>query len=358
MIVGAGIYGAVFAEQMTRNKKKCLIIDKRSHIAGNCYTKKQNNIDVHVYGCHIFHTNKKEIWDYVNKFCEFNNYKHTVKVKYKNKVFSFPINLLTLHQIWGVTSPDEALKKLENVKIKIDTPKNMEEWCLANIGKELYEIFVKGYSIKQWNEDPKNLPASIVKRIPIRLNFNDNYYEDGSYQGIPKNGYTEMVQNMIEKCDLDLEVDFFKIKDWKKYAKKLIFCGPIDQFFNYEFGKLDYRSLRWESEWLNGDFQGCSQVNYTEQEIPYTRITEHKHFNNKNQDKTFISKEYPANYSETNEPYYPINNFANNEMYSKYKRILEKNNNILISGRLGKYKYLDMDDCVALAISESVKELS
>jgi len=354
LIVGAGIYAAAFVENAKKFKKTCMVIEKRNHLAGNCFTEIIEEIDVHKYGCHIFNTRNKSIWNYVNQFGEFNNYKHTGKVTYKNKIYSFPINLMTLNQIWGIKTPSEATKKLQDVKVKIDNPQNMEEWCLANIGKELYDIFIKDYSTKQWGKSPKSLPSSIIKRIPIRLTFDDNYYGDDSFQGIPKDGYTNLIKNMFGDVKIELETDFFNIKhNWEKYAKQLVFCGPIDKFYDYEFGKLQYRSLKWDNIRLNGDYQGCSVMNFNDDSESYTRIIEHKHFNYKKQNKTIISKEYPVSFTGNNEPYYPINDALNNEIYHRYNKI--KNKNILITGRLGKYKYLDMDDCISLALKESRK---
>jgi UDP-galactopyranose mutase len=358
LIVGSGIYGATFAELMKKAKKSCWIVEKRNHIAGNCFTNKFEDIDIHVFGPHIFHTNKKEVWDYLNNFCSFNNYRHSGKVRYKDKVYSFPINLMTMNQLWGVTNPEEAEIKLQKVRYKINNPKNMEEWCLSQIGEELYEIFIKDYSTKQWGKNPRDLPASIVKRLPVYLNFNENYYKNDQYQGIPSNGYTEMISNMIGDTKVDLCLDFFEIKnEWKKYADKLVYCGPIDQFYNYNFGKLDYRSLAWKTEIKEGDFQGCSVMNYTDLDNKFTRAIEHKHFNFKNQKKSVITYEYPNEYSENVEPYYPINDDINNKKYFEYSKILEKEKDIIITGRLGKYKYFDMDDCVSLAFKEVEKEL-
>ena len=359
LIVGAGIYGSVFAELMKRFNKKCWVIEKRNHIAGNCYTNKFEDIDIHVFGPHIFHTNKKDVWDYVNKFCEFNNYRHSAKAKHQNKVYSFPINLMTINQLWGISDPKEAEEKLEKVRYKIENPKNMEDWCLSQIGEELYEIFIKDYSQKQWGKHPRELPASIIKRLPIYLNFNDNYYKDDPYQGIPNNGYTNMISNILDGTKVDLCFDFYEIKNkWKNYAKKLIFCGPIDQFFNYEFGKLEYRSLAWKTEVKKGDFQGCAVMNYTDLDNKFTRIIEHKHFNYKCQESSVITYEYPNAYSEDTEPYYPINDKINDIKYKKYRSLLENEKNVIVSGRLGKYKYLDMDDCISLAFKEVEKELS
>lgn len=354
LIVGAGLTGSVIAEQLTKKNKKCMIVDKRSHIAGNCYTKEEKDIDVHVYGCHLFHTNKKEIWDYLNQFTEFNNYKHTGKVNFNNRVFSFPINLMTMRQLWGINTPQEAENKIKKIQVPIQNPKNMEEWCLSQIGKELYEIFIKEYSTKQWGKHPSLLPASIVKRIPFRLDYNEDYFHNSLYQGVPKKGYTNLVSNIIGDVKVELEVDFFKI-DWKKYAKKLVFCGCIDQFFNYTFGKLDYRSLRWDNEVHKGSYQGCGVMNYTGLEVDYTRIIEHKYFNNKNQNDTIISKEYPMPFIDTNEPYYPINDLKNNSIYAKYNKLVKQYPDVLITGRLGKYKYIDIDDCISIALKQSEK---
>ncbi|RDJ35113.1 MAG: UDP-galactopyranose mutase [Crenarchaeota archaeon] len=352
LVVGAGIYGAVFAERIKNQGKTALVIDKRPHIAGNCYTKPVENIHVHQYGPHIFHTNKKEVWDYLNKFTQFNSYRHTGKASYQGRIFSFPINLMTFQQIWGIKTPAEATQKLQDLCIPIENPKNMEEWCLSKIGPLLYEMFVKHYSIKQWKKHPKDLPASIVRRIPIRLTFNEDYYEHALYQGIPVGGYTNMIKNMLDGVSVELGVDFNEIKSrWKDYAQKLVYCGPIDQYFDYEFGELEYRSLRWDTQVFDGDYQGCSIINYTGPNVGYTRCIEHKHFEFDKHEKTVVSWEHPTSWKETKEPYYPINDEQNNQKYQSYKAL--KSNDVLISGRLGKYKYLDMDDCVALALKES-----
>jgi UDP-galactopyranose mutase len=354
LICGSGLVGSVFARKMTDAKKKVLIVEKRNHIAGNCYTEKINNINVHMYGCHIFHTNKKNVWDYVNQFSEFNDYKHKGIVNYKNKIFSFPLNMMTFCQLWGITSPQEAIEKINSDKVIFENPKNLEEWCLSNVGKEIYEKFIKHYTEKQWNCDPKYLPSSIIKRIPVRFTFNDDYFHDSIYQGIPVNGYTKLVENIVDGIKVELETDLFKI-DWKKYANKLIYCGPIDQFYNYEFGKLDYRSLTWEHKELSGDFQGTSVVNYTDNQSKFTRIIEHKYFDKIENKNTIISYEYPKNLNETNEPYYPINNELNNSLYQKYKKI--NNDSVVFTGRLGTYKYIDMDDAISMAIKLAEKEL-
>ena len=359
LVVGSGIFGATFAQQAKEKGKSVLVIDKRDHVAGNVYTKSKNGINVHMYGCHIWHTAKKEVWDYVNRFVSFNNYRHKGIVNFKGKIYSFPINLMTLSQLWGVTTPEQAKIKIQEEIVPCQSPKNMEEWCLSVIGKTLYETFIEGYSTKQWNKHPKELSASIVKRLPIRMTFNDDYFHDLTYQGIPIGGYTTMVDNMLDGIKVELGLDFDKIKTkWKDYADKLVFCGGIDNYFNYEFGELEYRSLRWETEELAGDYQGHSCINYTDLETPFTRIIEHKHFENPDHEKTIISKEYSVDWKETKEPYYPINNEKNNSLYQKYRELSKNEKNVIISGRLGSYKYLDMDDTIDMALRTASKELS
>ena len=250
LIVGGGLYGSVFAHEMTKNGKKCLVIEKRNHIGGNCYTEKKDNINIHKYGAHIFHTDSRKIWDWVNQFTEFNNYQHTLKVNYKNKIYSFPLNLLTFSQIWGTTTPDETIKKIKSVVVENQNPKNLEEWILSQVGEEIYEIFIKGYTTKQWNIDPKNLPSSIIKRIPIRLNFNDNYFFD-EFQGIPVDGYTKMFDRILEGIEVKTNVDYFKEKNYyNSISKKIVYTGKIDEFFGYEYGELEYRSLKFETKKL------------------------------------------------------------------------------------------------------------
>lgn len=354
LVVGAGMYGSVFAERMKNKGKSVLVIDKRSHIAGNCYTEEVDGVHVHRFGSHIFNTGKKYVWDYINNFTRFNSYRHTGKVNYYGKIYSFPINLMTLSQLWGVTTPKEATQKLLEVRKNISNVENMEDWCLSQIGEELYEIFVKNYSTKQWGRSPRDLPASIIKRIPIRLTYNEEYYENAPYQGIPIGGYTNLFVNLLDGIKVELGTDFASIKnDWRKYAKNLVFCGPIDYFFDHEFGELEYRSLTWETKTFEGDYQGCSIMNYNDPCTKFTRIVEHKHFDNNNQDKTVVSWEYPASWKDTQEPYYPIVDKLNKNRLKEYKALANRQNNILISGRLGKYSYIDMDDCIAMAIKES-----
>lgn len=356
LIVGSGLFGATFAQQVKEKGKSVMVIDRRDHIAGNVYTKNVNGINVHKFGCHIFHTDKKDVWDYVNRFVSFNNYRHKGIVNFKNKIYSFPINLMTMSQLWGISTPEEAIKKIKEEIIPNSNPQNMEEWCLSVIGKTLYETFIEGYSTKQWNKHPKELSASIVKRLPVRYTFNDDYFHDSTYQGIPIGGYTKMVENMLEGIKVEINTDFSSIKNkWKDYAKKLVYTGGIDNFYDYQFGELEYRSLKWEHEELKGDFQGHSVINYTDLETPFTRIIEHKYFEKPDAKNTIISKEFSVDWRETKDPYYPINNDKNNKMYQKYRSIAKKDKDIIISGRLGSYKYIDMDDTISMALKISKK---
>jgi UDP-galactopyranose mutase len=358
LIVGSGLFGSVFAHEMTKAGKKCLIIEKRNHIAGNCHSENKDGINVHTYGPHIFHTNDKGIWEWINQFTSFHSYKHSPKVNYKNKMYSFPINLMTLNQIWGVNTPEEAKQKLDEVRIKNDNPKNLEEWILSQVGKDIYETFIKGYTQKQWNKDPKELPTFIIKRLPIRTNFDDNYFFD-KYQGTPVGGYTQIFEKMLEGIEVKTNVNYFENKEyWNSLANKVVFTGKIDEFFDYQFGELEYRTLRFDNRKVETeDYQGCSIVNYTDFNIPYTRITEHKHFENSKSDVTWITTEYPKDYEKGDVPYYPINDDKNNSMYEKYKD-LSKESNIIFGGRLSEYKYYDMHQIIGSALSKVKKELN
>ncbi len=358
LIVGSGLFGSVFSHEMTKAGKKCLIIEKRNHIAGNCYSENKDGINVHTYGPHIFHTNDKGIWEWINQFTDFHNYKHTPKVNYKDKIYSFPINLMTLNKIWGVNTPEEAKKKLEEVRIKNDNPKNLEEWILSQVGQDIYETFIKGYTQKQWNKDPKELPTFIIKRLPIRTNFDDNYFFD-KYQGIPVGGYTQIFEKMLEGIEVKTNIDYFENKEyWNSLANKVVFTGKIDEFFNYQFGELEYRTLQFDNRKVETeDYQGCSIVNYTDFNVPHTRITEHKHFENSKSDVTWITTEYPKDYEKGDVPYYPINDDKNNSMYEKYKE-LSKESNIIFGGRLSEYKYYDMHQIIGSALSKVKNELN
>jgi UDP-galactopyranose mutase len=356
LIVGSGLFGSIFAREMTDVGAKCLIIDKRFNIGGNCYTTDEGGIHVHNYGPHIFHTSSDYVWDYINKFAKFNNYINRPKVIYKNKLYSFPINLFTLYQLWGVKTPEEAEKKLNEVKVKIKDPKNLEEWILSQVGEEIYQTFIYGYTKKQWGRHPNELPSFIIKRLPIRLSHDDNYYED-KYQGIPIGGYTQIFQKLLNNIPVETGVDYFSDREkLNSMAKKIVYTGGIDEFFNYEHGILEWRSLKFESEILNiDDFQGNAIVNYTEETIPYTRICEHKHFEYGKQKHTVITKEYPQNWDKTKEKYYPINDEKNNELYKIYKeKINEKK--YIFGGRLADYKYYDMHQVIGSALIRSKKE--
>jgi len=359
LIVGSGIFGATFAQQAKEKGKSVLVIDKRDHIGGNVYTKNVNGVNVHAYGCHCWHTDKKEVWDYVNRFTKFNNYRHKGIVNFKGKIYSFPINLMTMSQLWGVTTPEQARSRVLEEVVPCERPTNMEEWCLSVIGRTLYETFIEGYSTKQWNKHPRDLPAAIVKRLPVRFTFNDDYFHDLTYQGIPIGGYTKMVDNMLDGIKVELGTDFASMKNnWRDYADRLVYCGGIDSYFDYEFGELEYRSLRWEHEHLKGDFQGHSCVNYTDAEVPYTRIVEHKHFENPECENTVVSREYSVDWRETKDPYYPMGDDRNGELYRKYRRLADNEKDVVISGRLGSYKYLDMDDTISMALKTAEKEMS
>lgn len=356
LIVGSGLFGAVFAYEMKKNGKTCLVIEKRQHIGGNCFTEKRDNINIHMYGAHIFHTNDVEIWNWINQFSEFNSYQHKVKVNYGGKIFSFPINLFTLHQLFGVNTPKEALKVLNNIKhVNIGTD-NLESWILSQVGYEIYDIFIKDYTTKQWNTDPKNLPSSIIKRIPIRLNFDDNYFSD-KYQGIPVDGYTKIFEKIFDGIEVRTNTDYFENREYfNSIANKIVFTGKIDEFFDYQFGKLEYRSLTFKHEKIESkDFQGCSVINYTKKDIPFTRICEHKHFENSKSDVTWITKEYPKDSKDNDIPYYPINNDANNRIFAKYKDLTKNHKNVIFGGRLAEYRYYDMHQVIGSALKK-VKE--
>lgn len=353
IIIGSGLFGCTFANLAKNDKKKCLIIEQKHHPFGNCYTESQHSIHIHKYGPHIFHTNCKKIWEYVNRFSEFNSYINRPKISYNNKIFSFPINLMTFYQLWNIQTPADAIKKIESVRIKYDRePLNLEEWILSQVGEEIYYTFIYGYTKKQWNTEPKNLPSFIIKRLPIRFNYNDNYYFD-KYQGIPVSGYTQMMSNMVEGIDIILETNYFDNRNyWDNLGKQIIYTGPIDDFFDQQFGKLCYRSLRFEHETYNmNDFQGNAIINYTDYNVPYTRTIEHKHFTfSDNNNITVITKEYPDNDNGTNDKYYPINNEINNSLYQQYRVLANKiSHKYIFGGRLAEYKYYDMHQIIASA---------
>ena len=364
LIVGAGLFGATFAYEMKKNGKTCVVIDKRDHIAGNNYTKEQNGINVHKYGAHIFHTSNKAIWDYVNQFAEFNNFVNSPVACYKDELYNLPFNMNTFSKMWGIKTPKEA-REMIDAQIKeagITEPKNLEEQAISLAGKDVYEKLVKGYTEKQWGRDCKDLPAFIIRRLPLRFTYDNNYFND-RYQGIPVGGYTQIVEKMLDGIEVHLCTDF------KEYASlnedgvyenakgnlfdKVLYTGMIDEFFDYKLGELEYRSLRFEEETLVGEdnYQGNAVVNYTEREIPYTRIIEHKHFEFGKQEDTVITREYPAEWKKGDEPYYPLNNDKNAALYEKYCALAKDKKNILFGGRLGQYKYYDMDKVLEAALA-------
>ena len=366
IVVGAGLYGAVFAREAFERGKKVLILERRNHIAGNIYTEKIEGINVHKYGAHIFHTNNKMIWDYVNKYAEFNRFTNSPIANYKGKLYSLPFNMYTFNKMWGVVTPEEARARIENQKKEIlEMPKNLEEQAIHLVGRDVYEKLIKGYTEKQWGRECKDLPAFIIKRLPVRFTFDNNYF-NALYQGIPIGGYTRMVSNLLAGIEVRLGTDYLKCKEYyDKLAKKIIYTGAIDAYFEYKLGTLDYRSIRFENEILDiPNFQGNAVVNYTDRETPWTRIIEHKWFefgkdeNGNDLPKTIISKEYSSEWHLDDEPYYPVNDDKNTSLYNYYKRLSQKEPNVIFGGRLGEYRYYDMDQVVEASLLRAEKELS
>ena len=355
LIVGAGLYGAVFARELTRQGKACLVIDRRDHIAGNIYTENVSGINVHKYGAHIFHTSDKEVWDYVNQFAEFNNYINSPIAIYKDELYNLPFNMNTFSKMWGIRTPAEAKAKIAQqvAELNITDPQNLEEQALSLVGTDVYTKLVKGYTEKQWGRDCKELPAFIIKRLPCRFISDTNYYND-RFQGIPMGGYTAMVEKMLEGVEVRLNTDFFDlVKAEPNIAKTIVYTGCIDEYFGYKLGCLNYRSVRFETEELPmEDFQGNAVVNYTEREVPYTRIIEHKHFEFGKQPTTVISREYSAEWKPGMEPYYPVNDAENGALYAKYKELADAEGNVIFGGRLGQYKYYDMDKVIRAALDD------
>ena len=358
LIVGAGFFGAISAYELTKKGYKCLVIEKRNHIAGNCYTENVEGINVHKYGAHIFHTNDQEIWDYVNALVEFNRYTNSPVAMNNGKLYSLPFNMNTFYQIWGVKTPKEATDKIaeQTEKYKDITPKNLEEQALKLVGDDIYKLLIKEYTEKQWGVKATELPAFIIKRLPVRFTFDNNYFND-RFQGIPMGGYTKIFEKLLEGIEVQLETDFFENRAYfENIAENIIYTGPIDKFFNYEAGKLNYRSLRFENETLEMEnFQGNAVVNYTSHEEAFTRIIEHKHFEFGTQEKTIITREYPQDWNENLEPYYPVNDEVNNTIYNAYKKIAEALQNVIFGGRLAEYKYYDMHQIVGSALAKMKK---
>ena len=364
LVVGAGLFGATFAYEAAKRGKRVKVIEKRDHIAGNIYTKEIDGIQVHQYGAHIFHTSNKKVWDYVNQFAEFNRYTNSPVANYKGEMYNLPFNMNTFSQMWGVRTPAEAMAKINEQRQEMagKEPQNLEEQAISLIGRDIYEKLIKGYTEKQWGQKATELPAFIIRRLPVRLVYDNNYFND-TYQGIPVGGYTQIVEKMLNSDLIDVEtgVDFFDKKDeYLKDYPKIVFTGMIDQFFDYQLGELQYRSLHFETEEKNvGNYQGNAVINYTDAETPYTRIIEHKHFEfgKGDKDKTVITREYPADWHRGDEPYYPINNQRNNELYKQYAKLAsEEANNVIFGGRLGQYRYYNMDQVLHAALTAVNKE--
>ncbi len=361
LIVGAGLYGSVFAREATKAGKKCLVIDRRPHIGGNIYTEKVEGINVHKYGAHIFHTSDEQIWNYVNGFARFNNYINSPIARYKDELYNMPFNMNTFTKLWrDVFTPQQAKARIEEQRRaeNITEPKNLEEQALSLVGRDVYEKLIKGYTEKQWGRSCDKLPAFIIKRLPLRWTFDNNYFND-RYQGIPEGGYTQMVEKLLEGVEVKLNTDYKEfVKANGKVAKTVVYTGAMDEYFDYSLGRLEYRTVRFETEVLECDnYQGNAVVNYTEREVPYTRIIEHKHFEFVNSDKTVISKEYPSEWTPEQEPYYPVNDQKNTQLYQQYLQLAKKEKNVIFGGRLGNYTYYDMDKVIAKALSDVKQQL-
>jgi len=360
LIVGSGLFGSTFAHEAKKRNKKVLVIDKRNHLGGNVYCENIENINVHKYGAHIFHTNDKRIWDYVNSFCEFNNYINSPIANFKGQLFNLPFNMNTFYQMWGTTTPEQAIKKIEEQKkeFNISNPENLEEQAISMVGKDIYEKLIKGYTTKQWGTSPKNLPAWIIKRLPLRFIYDNNYFSD-RYQGIPIGGYNKIINGMLDGVETRCEVDFFENKNfWESLAHKILYTGKIDQFFDYDLGELEYRGLKFEHKVLEtSNFQGNAVVNFTDSEIPYTRILEHKHFEFGTQPKSVVTYEYPITPKRNEESYYPVNDERNNNLYRQYKeKAQELRHKYIFGGRLAEYKYYDMHQVIGSALHKSNEE--
>lgn len=356
LIVGAGLFGAVFAHEANKKGKKVLVIDKRNHAGGNVFCENVEGINVHKYGAHIFHTNDKGIWDYVNSFVEFNRYTNTPVAVWKNELYNLPFNMNTFYQLWKVKTPQEAKDKIQSQieQLNIEEPANLEEQALSLVGTDIYEKLIKGYTEKQWGRSATELPAFIIKRLPVRFTYDNNYFND-KYQGIPIGGYNKLVEGLLQNIEVRLSVDYFEDREgWNSLADNIVFTGKIDQFYDFRFGQLEYRSLRFEHETLEKEnHQGNAVVNYTEREVPYTRIIEHKHFEFGTQPKTVVTKEYPEEWTSEKEPYYPINDAKNSGTFKKYQELADKETNVIFGGRLAEYRYYDMHQIIGSALKKS-----
>jgi len=358
LIVGAGLYGAVFARELTQRGKSCLVIDRRNHIAGNIYTEKMAGINVHKYGAHIFHTSDREVWEYVNQFAEFNNYVNSPLAVYRDELYNLPFNMNTFSKMWGIRTPKEARQMIERqvAELGITEPQNLEEQALSLVGTDVYTKLIKGYTEKQWGRDCRELPAFIIRRLPCRFTYDNNYFND-RWQGIPIGGYTQMVEKMLEGADVLLQTDYFDlIREQPEIAHTVVYTGCIDEFFGYRLGALKYRSVRFETEELpEENYQGNAVVNYTDREVPYTRVIEHKHFEFGKQPTTVISREYSAEWKPGLEPYYPVNDAENSALYAQYQQLAAQQENVIFGGRLGQYRYYDMDKVIRAAMDEVKK---
>lgn len=356
LIVGAGLFGSVFAHEAKKKGKTCLVIDKRNHLGGNVYCENVEDINVHKYGAHIFHTSDKKIWDYVNNLVEFNHYINSPIANYNGELYNLPFNMNTFYQLWGVKTPEEAKNKIqEEIKeLNITNPQNLEEQAISLVGKDIYFKLIKGYTEKQWGRKATDLPAFIIKRLPVRFTYDNNYFND-KYQGIPIGGYNKLIEALLDGIETMTDQDYFENSgQWNAKAETIVFTGRIDEFFGFKYGKLNYRSLKFESQTLDTDnFQGNAVINYTDSETPYTRIIEHKHFEFGKQKKTVITKEYPQEWEEGKEPYYPVNDTINNDLFIKYRDLADKETNVIFGGRLAEYKYYDMHQIIASALKKA-----
>ena len=360
LIVGSGFFGSICAHELKKLGKRCLVIDKRNHIGGNCHTENRDEINVHIYGPHIFHTNSEKVWMWINQFVNFNNFVFRPVANYKNSIYSLPFNMFTFSKLWNISSPKEAIEIIEKQSSHIQSPKNLEEQAIKLVGTEIYEKLIKGYTEKQWKKDAKDLPKEIIKRLPVKFTYDNSYFDD-KYQGIPIGGYSQIFEKLLNDIQVELNVDYLLDREyWDNKADKIIFTGPIDAFYEYEFGQLEYKTNNFVHEKLEiENFQGTSMMNYTEKDIPYTRIIEHKHFEfNKNNKCTWISYDYPVEYDyKTTDPYYPVNDEENNRKYTLYKNLSNQEKTVMFGGRLAEYKYYDMDDVIdsALNFIEKIK---
>lgn len=352
IIVGSGFFGSICAYELNKIGKKCLVIEKRNHIGGNCYTEKKDNINIHTYGPHIFHTSNEEVWKWINQFVKFNDFTLRPVANYKGDIYSLPFNMWTFSKLWNISHPDEAKSIISKQSSDITEPKNLEEQAIKLVGKDVYYKLIKGYTEKQWRKPATELPKEIIQRLPVRFTYDNNYFND-KYQGIPIGGYTQIFEKLLKGIEVKLGIDYLKDRDyWNSQAHNIIYTGPIDAFFDYQFGELEYKTTRFEHKRMDNDnYQGCPVMNYTEFEIPYTRTIEHKHFENSDSDVTWVSWEYPDEYNKDKEPYYPVNDKVNNEIYQNYKKLSERYSNIYFGGRLAEYKYYDMHKVIESALN-------